>query len=61
MVGMTSEEYNQLLDAIKAAPPESEPSCVIARSVEDAYAFAQWCVDNGLEEPEVRIVQRKRL
>lgn len=50
-----------MVAALEAAPPESEPSWVVARSVEDAYAFAQWCVDNGFEEPEVRIIQRKRL
>lgn len=29
------------------------PNYVIARSVEDAQAFAAWCVENGIEEPKI--------
>ena len=29
------------------------PNCIMARSVEDAEAFAAWCIENGIEEPEV--------
>lgn len=50
---MTEEEYDELIELLQR---ESPRDWVKARSVEDAMAFQAWCIENGIESPEVRIV-----
>lgn len=47
-------DYDALLEAVERARAQhAEPSWVVARSPKAAQAFAQWCVDNGIEEPQI--------
>lgn len=49
--------YDEFLAEVNKARDLLEPSWVICRSQEDAKAFACWCIENGIEEPEIIVFQ----
>lgn len=46
-------DYDKFLKEVMSIPPREEPTWVPFRSVEEAEAFAYWCIENGIEEPEI--------
>jgi hypothetical protein len=49
-------DYDRLLVMVKKLRDDgNEPCWVVARSVESAEAFAAWCTEAGIEEPEILI------
>lgn len=51
-------DYDQLVKQITEAENTVGPaSGVIARSVEEAEAFAYWCIENGIEEPRIVVLE----
>lgn len=49
----TNFDYDKFLKEVMNIPPRDVPSWVPCRSVEEAEAFAAWCVENDIEEPEI--------
>jgi hypothetical protein len=54
--GISELNYDELIAFMEQCHSLYKPKYVIARSVEDAEAFAYWCVENGIEEPEIAIL-----
>lgn len=50
-------DYDGFLAEVSKVRDALEPSWVIARSQEDAEAFAYWCIENGIEESEIVVFQ----
>jgi hypothetical protein len=50
-------DYDRFLSEVAKCRDRLEPSWVICRSVEHAEAFAYWCIENGIEEPEIAVVK----
>lgn len=48
-------DYDSFLRETQKCCEQVDPSWVIARDVDAATAFVQWCIDNGIEEPRVII------
>lgn len=46
-------DYDKFLKEVMDIPPREEPTWIQCRSAEEAEAFACWCVENGIEEPEI--------
>lgn len=38
-----------------------EPCWAIARDVETAEAFADWCVENGIEDPQIALIDGRKV
>lgn len=53
----TDFDYDQFLSDVAKCRDELEPNWVICRSVEDAEAFAYWCIENGIEEPQIVVAK----
>lgn len=49
--------YDAFLAEVGKARDGLEPTCVIARSVEQAEVLAAWCVENGIGEPEIVVLE----
>lgn len=47
--------YDAFLKDLEEARDLARPSYVICRSVEEAEAFAQWCIDNAIEDPLIAV------
>jgi hypothetical protein len=59
---MPNFHYDEFLAEFqKARASVGEPSWVIARDLESAEAFASWCVENDIEEPEIAVIKLKTL
>lgn len=57
MKSFTDMEYDEFLAFVEEARRRLGPvKYVVARSVEAAEAFSCWCVDNGIEEPEIIVL-----
>lgn len=51
-------DYDQLVRLITEAENSVGPaSGVIFHSVEAAEAFAYWCIENGIEEPRIVVLE----
>lgn len=48
-------DYDKFLSGVMSIPSLHMPTWIPCRSAEEAMAFAQWCVDNEIEEPRVVI------
>lgn len=46
-------DYDKFLKEVMNIPPREQPKWIPCRSVEEAEAFADWCIENGIEEPEI--------
>jgi len=46
-------EYERFTNAVAMCREASPHACVVTRSLEEAEALAAWCVENGIEEPEI--------
>jgi hypothetical protein len=54
--GVSEFDYDGFLVTVqKLRDDGNEPRWVVARSVESAEAFAAWCIETGIEEPEILI------
>jgi hypothetical protein len=53
----TEFDYDGFLAEAEKALDQMQPSAVIARSLEHAYALAAWCVENGIEEPQIVVLE----
>lgn len=54
-------DYDKFLKEVMSIPPRDEPRWIPCRSVEEAEAFAAWCVENGIEEPKIALVSSMEL
>lgn len=52
-------DYDKFLKEVMGIPPRAEPVWIQCRSAEEAEAFARWCVENGIKQPET-VVSLKR-
>lgn len=52
---MADFDYDKFLKAVAECRDGMEPCWVIARDVETAEAFAAWCEENGIEEPQIAV------
>ena len=51
-------DYDKFLAEVeRLRSQQSEPCGVMARSLEEAEAFADWCEENDFERPKIRMVQ----
>lgn len=53
-------DYDKFLAEVMSIPPRDMPTWISCRSPEEATAFAQWCVDNEIEEPRVVIFDNEK-
>lgn len=54
MPDFTDQQYDEFLAFVEQARESvGPPSWVICRSQEEAEAFAAWCVENGIEQPQI--------
>lgn len=45
--------YDELVKFMEQARGLYSPEWVVSRSIEEAEAFAYWCIENGIEEPRI--------
>jgi hypothetical protein len=49
----SNDAYDQFVSFVEECLETTNPLWIMARSVENAKAFACWCIENGIEEPEI--------
>lgn len=49
--------YDELLEFIEQARGLYGPEWVVFRSIEEAKAFAYWCIENGIGEPRIVVLE----
>jgi hypothetical protein len=48
-------DYDVFVNTVEMYQAAAPHAWVVARSLDEAKAFAAWCVENGIEEPEIII------
>lgn len=56
-VDFNEASYDEFMAFVEERRENYRPRGVIARSQEDAQAFAVWCVENDIEEPKILVLE----
>lgn len=51
-------DYDEFVKFAEQARGLYSPEWVVSRSVEEAEAFAYWCIENGIEEPRIVVLEK---